>query len=180
MTRTGALVLAAIAILAPYVNAEVVDSAAGGFTLKTSLVIQAMPEEVYRQLVRNVGNWWNPEHTYSHDSHNLSIEEKAMGCFCEKLPNQGSVRHMEIVYLDPGKRVLMTGGLGPLQSLAVTGSMTIQLSPVATGTRLDVGYAVAGYLAAGLKSWAAPVDGVVTEQFTRLKEYIEHAKPAVK
>ena len=180
MRKTGVLAIGALALLAPYAKAEVVDSAAGGFTVKTSLVIQAMPQEVYRHLVRNVGDWWNPEHTYSHDSHNLSIEEKALGCFCEKLPNQGSVRHMEIVYLDPGKRIVMTGGLGPLQTLAVTGSMTIQLSPAAMGTKLDVGYAVAGYLAAGMKSWAVPVDGVVTEQFTRLKDYIEHGKPAAK
>ncbi len=30
-----------------------------------------------------------------------------MGCFCERLPNQGGVRHMEVVYLDPGKVLAM-------------------------------------------------------------------------
>jgi hypothetical protein len=75
----------------------------------------------------------------------------------------------------------MSGALGPLQTLAATGSMTIQLAPAAGGgTKLDVGYAVAGYLAAGMKSWAAPVDAMVTEQFTRLKAYVEHGNPAPK
>ncbi len=174
------MIASGLFVLLPCARAEVADSAAGGFTVKTTLVIQAPPEEVYGRLIRNVGDWWNAEHTFSHDAHNLSIEEKAMGCFCERLPNQGSVRHMEIVHLNPGKAIVMSGGLGPLQSLAVTGSMTVQLSPAPGGTKLDVTYSVAGYLAAGLNSWAVPVDTVVTEQFTRLKDYIEHGKPAAK
>jgi hypothetical protein len=80
---------------------------------------------------------------------------------------------MEVLYVDPGKTLVMTGALGPLQSLAATGTMTIQFSMVAGGTKLDARYAVAGYLADGMKSWAAPVDAMLTEQFTRLKAYIE-------
>jgi uncharacterized protein YndB with AHSA1/START domain len=181
MTKAGAFIAGCILVLTPGAQAEVVDSAANGFTVKIAQVIQAPPEDVYRRLVRNVGDWWNSDHTFSKNSHNLSIEEKAMGCFCEKLPNQGSVRHMEVLYVDPGKVLVMTGALGPLQSLAATGSMTIQFSPSAAGsTKLDVSYAVAGYLAAGMRSWAAPVDGMLTEQFTRLKAYIEHGNPAAK
>ena len=180
MRKAGAVIAGCLFILAPSASADVVDSAANGFTVKITQIIQAPPEEVYRRLVRNVGDWWNPEHTYSHNAHNLSIEEKAMGCFCEKLPNQGGVRHMEVLYVDPGKSLVMTGALGPLQSLAATASMTIQFSPTTSGTKLDVTYAVAGYLAAGMKTWAAPVDGMLTEQFTRLKAYIEHGNPATK
>ena len=40
-------------------NAEVVDSAAGGFTIKTTMNIQAAPDEVYRRLVSNICDWWN-------------------------------------------------------------------------------------------------------------------------
>ena len=43
----------------------------------------------------------------------------------------------------------------------------------AAGTKLEVTYAVTGYLPGGMKTWAAPVDGVLEEQFTRLKKYIE-------
>jgi hypothetical protein len=75
----------------------------------------------------------------------LSIEEKPMGCFCERLPNQGSVRHMEIVSLFPDKA----------NSPSATGNMQIALSPLDGGTKLGVTYAV-------------------TEQFTRLKTLIEH------
>ena len=180
MEKAALLAIGAILALVPGARAEVADAGANGFTVKISSLIQAPPEEVYRRFVRNIGDWWNPEHTFSNNAHNLSIEEKAMGCFCERLPNQGGVRHMEVVYLDPGKVLVMTGALGPLQSLAATGSMTVQFSPAAGGTKLDVNYAVAGYLAAGMKTWAGPVDGMLTEQFTRLKAYVEHGNPLAK
>jgi hypothetical protein len=53
--------------------AEVADSSAGGFTVKTTLSIQAAPDEVYRRLI-HIGDWWDSEHTFSGDAHNLSIE----------------------------------------------------------------------------------------------------------
>lgn len=158
--------------------AEVADSSSQGFTVKTSLNIQSSPEEVYRRVVRNVGDWWNPVHTFSGDAHNLTIEEKPMGCFCETLPNQGGVRHMQVVRFAPGKVLVLSGALGPLQSLAVTGTMTIQTAAADNGTKLDVVYAVAGYFPAGMNTWAAPVDSVIAEQFARLKNYVEHGVPA--
>jgi len=87
---------------------------------------------------------------------------------------------MEVVFLAPGKTVRLIGGLGPLQSIAATGSMTMQLSAVDGGTKLEVTYAVTGYLPAGMNTWAAPVDSVLTEQFTRFKNYVEHGDPVGK
>jgi hypothetical protein len=74
----------------------------------------------------------------------------------------------------------MSGGLGPLLSQAVAGSMEIRLTAVAEGTKLVVTYAVTGYLPAGMSSWAAPVDSVLNQQFTRLKSFIERGDPAPK
>ena len=104
--------------LAGIARADVADSANNGFTAKIVLTIQASPDEVYRRLVGNIGDWWNSAHTFTGDSHNLTIEAKPMGCFCEKLPS-GGARHMEVVNFVPGKTLVMVGGLGPLQSLAV-------------------------------------------------------------
>ena len=154
-------------------TAAVVDASASGFTVRTTLAIRAAPGDVYRRLVRNVGDWWNPSHTFSGNAHNLSIEEKALGCFCEKLADGGGVRHMEVVYFAPGKTLRLSGALGPLQSIAAAGSMTIELSAAEGGTKLEVTYAVTGYLPGGMNTWAAPVDGVLEEQFTRLKKYVE-------
>jgi hypothetical protein len=156
--------------------AEVADSSASGFTVKIAVSIQAAPDDVCRQLI-HVGDWWNAEHTFSGDARNLSIEEKAGGCFCEKLPNGGGVRHLQVLFFAPGKTLRLGGGLGPLQGIAANGSMTIQLSPAGAGTKFDVTYAVAGYLPSGMNTLAAPVDSVLTGQFVRLKNYVERGDP---
>lgn len=156
---------------------EVVDSAANGFTVRSAIEIQAPPEQVYRRIVGNVGDWWSSEHTFSGDAHNLTIEEKPMGCFCEKLPKKGAVRHMELVNFAPGETLVFSGALGPLQAMAATGSMTISLAPVPAGTKLTVTYAVVGYMAKGFNILAAPVDAVLRDQFVRLKNYVERGDP---
>jgi uncharacterized protein YndB with AHSA1/START domain len=168
-------------LLAPVsVQAEVVDSSSTGFTVRTTLAIQAPNDDVYRKFMRNIGDWWNPDHTFSGDSHNLSIEEKAAGCFCEKLPNGGGVRHMEVVNLAPGKSVTLSGALGPLQSMAAAGTLTVQFSPSEGGTKLSVTYAVGGYTPGGMNALAGPVDAVIAEQFTRLKNYVLHGVASAK
>jgi len=166
--------------LAAFANAEVLDSAAGGFTVKTTLNIKAAPDDVYRKLVHDIGDWWNSAHTFSGDAHNLRIEDRPGGCLCEKLPNNGFVHHLEVIYAAPAKRIVFSGALGPLQNMAATGSMQIQFTPADGSTKLDVTYAVVGYLAKGMNTWAAPVDMVLAEQFTRFKNYVEtgNAAPA--
>lgn len=165
---------------AQWTHADVLDSAANGFTVKTTLTVQATPEDVYKRLVHDVGEWWSSQHAFSEDSHNLSIDDKAGGCFCEKLTNGGSVRHLEVVYAAPGKALTLSGAIGALQSLAVAGSMQIKLSPADAGTKLEVTYAIGGYSAGGLNTWAPIVDKVLAEQFTRLKNYVEHGSAVPK
>jgi len=169
-----------LAVSRPAVRADVIDSAADGFTVKTIVNIHAAPAEVYRRLVGNVGDWWNPAHTFSQDAHNLSIEERPMGCFCEKLPDQGAVRHMEVIFLQPGKTLRMSGVIGPLQVLAASGAATFNLSAEGDGTKLSLIYAVGGYSPQGLDKIAPIVNTVLTEQINRLKNYIETGNPAGK
>lgn len=159
--------------------AEVADSAANGFTLKHTVQIKAAPEQVYRAIL-NVGQWWDPAHTYSQDAHNLSIEERAGGCWCEKLPGGGNVHHMQVVLLMSGKMLRFAGGLGPLQAMGVAGSMEFRLSPAEGGTKLEMTYAVGGYLPGGLDKPAPAVSDVLTEQMERLKRYVETGIPAAR
>lgn len=179
--RKAAILACLIPLLAPLcASAEVVDSASNGFTVKVAFTVKAPAADVYRKLVHDVGEWWNPEHTFSGSAHNLSIDDKPMGCFCEKFPSGGGVRHLEVVYAAPGTSLVMTGGLGPMQSIAATGSMRIQLTPSEGTTKFEMVYSVAGYLPAGMQTWAKPADGMLTEQFTRLRNYIEQGNPAPK
>lgn len=179
--RNIAFVAAAIFALLPAgAAAAVADSSSNGFTVKIAVTIQAAPDDVYRRLVHNVGDWWSSAHTFSGDAHNLSIDDKAMGCFCEKLPNGGSVRHLDVVHAAPGKTLVLSGGLGPLQSIAATGSMSFQLAAAPGGTKLEFTYAVLGYVPAGMNTWAGPVDTVLVEQISRLKNYLEKGNAAAK
>lgn len=157
--------------------AEVADSGASGFTIKIVISIHAAPADVYKKLVHNVGDWWNSQHTFSGDAHNLSIEERPMGCFCEKLPNGGAVRHMEVLFFQPGQTLRMSGALGPFQGMGAAGALTFALKPDSGGTQLEVTYALVGYQPQGMSTWATPADNMLTEQVTRLKNYIETGNP---
>jgi uncharacterized protein YndB with AHSA1/START domain len=171
MMRVACVIALSIFGIGPAAGA-VADSGANGFTVKISVVIHAAPEEVYQKLVHNVGDWWSSDHTFSRDAHNLTIDDKPMGCWCEKLTT-GGARHMEVVLAAKGKALVLSGGMGPLQSMAVSGAMSFDFTPDKGGTKLDLTYAVGGYLAAGLNTLAGPVDGVLTAQMGRLKNFVE-------
>jgi len=174
------LLLSLLCLYAPaMLRADVADSTANGFTIKIVENIHASPADVYNRLIHNVGDWWNSDHTFSGDAHNLSIDDKPMGCFCEKLANGGGVRHAEVVLLMPGKALVLSGMFGPLQKFGAAGTLSFAISPAGDGSKLEVTYAVGGYLPGGLGTWAAPVDSVLTEQVTRLKSYVETGSPGV-
>src|SRR5208282_194745 len=104
--------------------------------VKLEFQIQAPPQQVYAKLVHNVGEWWSPKHTFTGDPHNLSIDDKPMGCFCEQRRNAtGGVRHMEVINVDSGKSLVMSGALGPLQSMPLAAIMSIQFKPAGDGHR---------------------------------------------
>jgi hypothetical protein len=164
---------------APAAQAEIADSTPTGFTVRFSASLHASAAEAYQRILR-IGDWWSSDHTFSGDAHNLSIEGRAGGCFCEKLPDGGSLRHMAVVFAWPGKLLRLYGGLGPLQGIAVAGPMTFQLKPEQGGTRLELSYSVAGYTPQGVSFWAAPVNEVLGAQFARLRTYIDTGSAAPK
>lgn len=88
------------------------------------------------------------------------------GCFCEFLPN-GGVEHMRVVYVDFGKRLVMTGGLGPLLFEATAGTMDVKFEAQGTGSRVTIDYKVAGFAEGGADKIAAGVDQVLGGQWQR-------------
>ena len=175
MMRVAPLFAFCILAASP-VAAAVADSVANGFTVKISVIVHAGPDEVYKKLVHNIGDWWSSEHTFSGDAHNLTIDDKPMGCWCEKLKS-GGAKHMEVVLAAQGKALVLTGGMGPLQAMAVAGAMSIDFTPDKEGTKLDLTYTVGGYLPAGLNTLAAPVDAVLSQQLARFKNFVELGRP---
>jgi uncharacterized protein YndB with AHSA1/START domain len=148
-----------------------------GFLVKFDVSINAPAEKVYDALVGHVGSWWNPEHTYSRDARNLSIDARPEGCFCEKLPNGGGIEHLRVVYVAPPQAIRFSGALGPLQASGVAGSMTWELSGGADNTRLDVAYIVGGFMPGGFEKMAPAVEAMLREQFDRLKLFVQTGKP---
>jgi len=161
-------VAAAIAGVASPVAAEVTASSDAGFASHNEVLVAAEPQVAWEALVRP-GSWWNGEHTYSGDSDNMRIEATPGGCFCEVIPaSSGEIEHMRVLYVVPGSTLRMSGGLGPLQSEAVTGVLTITLKPEGEMTRISWDYVVGGYMRTPMAQIAPIVDEVVGEQLLRL------------
>lgn len=157
-------------------GAAVIDVGPSGFQVQETARIAAPPDRVYAALIKP-GEWWNPEHSYSHDAGNMTLSATAGGCWCEKWSG-GSVVHMTVVFAAPGKTLRLTGALGPLQALGVAGTMTWTLTPsVDGGTVVTLDYAVGGYSPDGFTRWASAVDGVLAEQMGRLQLYVQTGSP---
>jgi uncharacterized protein YndB with AHSA1/START domain len=174
--RTPGLGLVASVLIGGPSWGAVSDVAANGFTLKIDTHIAASPDKVYATLIEPA-RWWSSDHTFSGDAKNLHLEAKAGGCWCETLPNGGSVAHLTVVYVNPGKALRLRGALGPFQGLGVAGALTWKLEPAADGTNLSVTYALGGYNKEGFAELAQAGDGVLTAQVGRLKKVIESRSP---
>lgn len=158
-------------------RAEVVDAAANGFTVRHSSEISADRLAVYAAMVQNIGSWWNGDHSVSTNAANLYIDTNVPGCFCETLGQGAGLVHMAVTFVNPGVMLRMTGGLGPLGLMGVTGNMTWEFEEIDGVTTLTLQYAVGGYMPGGLDSIAQPVDGVLLDAVNRLKLYVETGRP---
>ena len=169
----------ALAIAAP-AQADVVLKADNGFVVRNFVEVTASPVEVWRALI-DPAKWWSNEHTFSGDAANLTLDPAAGGCFCERLPTsnplakdlpagqrEGGVQHMRVIYAEPLRAMRMTGALGPLQSEALTGTLTMTLKPVGSGTRILWEYVVGGFMRYKTDEIAPAVDKVLVGQLTSL------------
>ena len=162
---------AALALLPSPAVAEIVSSNANGFHLRQSITL-VVPSDAAFQAFRTVGQWWDKEQTYSGDAANLSLSLTPGGCFCERLPKTGGgIEHMRVSYIDPGKRVVLSGSLGPLLYEATAGVMDVQFERIAGGSRVTLDYKVAGFAAANAQAMAPLVDSVLGDQMKRFRTF---------
>jgi hypothetical protein len=168
--------LAAFACSVP-AAAEVTSRSESGFAIAGRLTAAVTPEQAWAALIEP-SLWWDPEHSWSGQGANLSIEPRAGGCFCEALPEVGSVEHMRVIYAAPGKQLRMSGALAPLQGegLAATLSVTIEQQP--EGATLVWTYKVGGHTELPLERIAPAVDAVLSAQFRRLSNHLDGGEGA--
>lgn len=174
-------VLAAIGLaLAAPVQAEVTAQSGAGFAVQQSVAVAVDPETAFAML-RTPAKWWDKAHSWTGNADNLYMDAQAGGCFCELIPNaattdsgapqrtlRGSVQHMQIVYVDPGRMLRMSGALGPLQGEAMAGTMTVKLVAIKGGTRVTFDYLVGGFMRMDPEEVAPMVDAMIGAQASRL------------
>jgi hypothetical protein len=161
-------VAAALAALAGGgANAEVKASAPDGIVIQIKGEAPLAREEAWARLLK-IGSWWSDGHTYSGKASAMTIDPVAGGCWCEKWSG-GQVEHGRVIYIQPKEAIRFSSALGPLQSLGVTGALTLTLadgsSPGKTAITLDM--KVTGSSLSGLDKMAPLVDGVLAEQVKR-------------
>jgi hypothetical protein len=158
-------------------RAEVVNAGPNGFNIRHVVDVPNVPPPTVWAALADVGKWWDPEHTYSGDARNLSLEPVVRGCFCEKLGLYAGIEHAAVVYVQPARVLRLIGALGPLQNFGVTGSLTWQIEAAGGGSRITMTYNVGGFADEPLSDWAEIVDEVLVGQAKRLGRFVETGSP---
>ena len=178
MRTCGTCVVALAAILlGGAAGAEIVSAGPGGFNIRYVVDAPNVPAPTVWAALSDVARWWDPNHTYSGDARNLSLDPVVHGCFCEKTSLYAGVEHARVVYALPAKTLRLSGALGPLQEFGVTGSLTWQIEAAGGGSRITMTYSVGGYADRPLSDWAPIVDEVLVTQMKRLGRLVNSGSP---
>ena len=170
------LIFAAVALsalIAAPAFAEVKSATAGGFEVGGAVAIKAPPARVWAVLTAPDA-WWSRDHRWFKTS-TLSLDLSPGGCWCERAADGRVSRHLETALVEPGSKLVLRGGLGPLQGQGASGGLTFDLKAEGDGSLLTWAYVVGGYTPGGLEGWARPVDGVLSAQLANLKTRAEAA-----
>lgn len=171
-------IVAALTALSTPALAEVKTTTDTGFNIVHITEVAAAPDVVWKRLIAPK-DWWSKTHSWSGSSDGFYIDAQAGGCFCElfqekgadgKVKTTGSVEHMRVIFAQPGKVLRMQGALGPLQSEAMLGTLTVAMAATkdGKGTKLSFSYVVGGYMRYKVADIAPAVDKVLGEQFKSL------------
>ncbi|MEM7097518.1 MAG: hypothetical protein AAF541_04600 [Pseudomonadota bacterium] len=163
-------------IFVPVALAKVTAVDERGFISEHVLVVKAAPDAALRALMQDVHRWWDASHSFGGSASSFRIDDRAGGCFCEEVEGGVSVEHMRVVNVQPGRSLTLIGGLGPMQAMALSGSMTFQFKDHPEGSELHYRYSVGGYLPEGMPGLADAVDRVQLAQLERLAAYISTGK----
>ncbi len=165
-------------------RAEVTNTADNGFTVQHQTLVAGDAEAVWKAMTAP-SRYWNADHSWTGDAENFYLVPQAGGCFCELIrtksednikSSEGSVQHMRVIYAHNNKMLRMSGALGPLQSEAVVGTLTMQLQPQGQATVVRFTYKVGGYMEFPVDQIAPAVDGVIGEQLARLAALFDDAE----
>ena len=171
-SMTTVTVLAGLSLAAAgRAQAEVKDLSPSGFTIENSQLVPVDATTAWAALVDDVGRWWPKDHTWWGDASKLSIQPRAGGCFCE-IDGDRQAAHMTISFVDPGKTLRMTGGLGPLQGMGFSGALEWRFIAAEGGTRITLYYRAGGYSPDDIARFVPVIDQVQGVQLGGLADYL--------
>lgn len=147
-------------------QAEVILATPDHFTLKQEAVSSLNPEELWQRLIEPA-IWWHPDHTYSGDAANLSLDANAGGIWREEW-RDGSVVHGNVLLVLENKQLRLNAPFGPLQELGVNVVWTITIAPDPNGSKVTFDEVANGTANSKLDALAPAVDFVKTEAINRL------------
>lgn len=158
-------------------RAEILSATPTGFSIRHVVEAPSVsPPTVWAGLA-DIGKWWDPEHTYSQDARNLTLDVAVRGCLCERTGLYSGVEHAHVIYVQPPKMLRLSGALGPLQQFGVSGALTWQIEVAGGGSRITLTYNVGGYADRPLSEWAPIVDEVLGTQAKRFGRFITTGSP---
>lgn len=157
-------------------RAEIVSAGPSGFSVRQVAEVPNPAQVVWAGLTE-VGKWWDPLHTYSGDSRNLTLDPTVRGCFCEKLGLYAGIEHARVIYAQPAKTLRLSGALGPLQEFGLSGVMTWNIEPAGGGSKITLTYNVGGFADRPLADWAPLVDEMLGAQLKRLARFVSQGSP---
>lgn len=164
--------LPAVLLLAAMpLRAEVQFVSDTGFIIENRIDVPVDASNAWQALVNKVDDWWPKDHSWWQEAGTFSIEPVAGGCFCER-NGTSSAEHMRIVFVEPGNLLRMSGGLGPLQGLGISGALDWVLTPGESGTTITLTYRVSGFNPDGFTQLAPVVDRVQALQLGGLGDYL--------
>ena len=167
--KTRLIVLAGLflLLLAGSIRAEVVAVGDYGFHIRVQTELPVDKPTAWEQFV-HPARWWSESHSWFGSRENFTLDPVAGGCFCESLGDK-SVLHLTVSTVVPGEKLIMLGGLGPLQALGLSGPAVFTFEDMGDGrTRIVHDYRVSGFTELNLEELAPVVAGVQQEQLDSL------------
>lgn len=173
ISTAGAFAASAVCVPA---GAAVVASSPNGFEVRHSVTLVAAPDTAWATFV-DVGRWWSPEHSWSGDAANMTLDPRLGGCWCERWKGGAGAEHLRVTYVEPGRKMLLAGALGPLADRGVSGVMSVEFERIAGGSKMSLSYRVAGFPEGNGAAIAPLVDQVLGDQVKRFRTMAATARP---
>ena len=148
-------------------SGEILSASDTHFELRHESGSKLTADQLWQRL-SDPASWWHPDHTYSEDAANLTLDLQAGGLWREDWDGR-SVSHGRVLYVEPGRMLHMEAPFGPLQGLGAYTIWTITVTGADGGSLVVFEEVSTGPPTASMAETAKAVDFVKGEAIRRLR-----------